>query len=490
MAAPYFKEIFKFPITEFTKHLELEDNERIFFSGRYGSGKTTFIKDYFDLSDKKSGYEIYHLFPVNYSISSNEDIIRYIKYDIILAMLERHDEFPQESKSYLKTLPAFILKKADKVFAAILAMVPEVGKSILEMYEKLGELKEAYLAYHDDENKGDGEKLAEYMDLLEGQSGTLVENDIITKIIFSKIKSNNAKKSVLIVDDLDRLDPEHIFRILNVFAAHFDTRTSTRGNNKFGFDKVIIVGDIENIRNIFHYRYGTLADFTGYIDKFYSTDVYHFDNRMAVASVTDNIIGSYTSDGKKEEAKYLYFKDGWLRAILSLILEKGDLSLRSVLNTYGKNLSYHIEKPDLGNYSPIDAWRVPMIHKFKYLTELLGGVNNTTSFLKKLQRESIRLEFIPLYAGNLLYIVHYETVEKSREQSIIIDYNNQKFLLDVERDLEDDSSFIIRVIMYKAVYKGITNEYSRGEEYIATPAEFWSLTIEVINRLHVLGYLK
>ena len=31
-----------------------------------------------------------------------------------------------------------------------------------------------------------------------------------------------AKKPVLIIEDLDRLDPKHLFRILNVVSAHID----------------------------------------------------------------------------------------------------------------------------------------------------------------------------------------------------------------------------------------------------------------------------
>jgi hypothetical protein len=63
--------------------------------------------------------------------------MKYIKYDIILAMLEQHDRFSEESKGYLKSLPKFMLKRMNKVLEAIIAMVPEVGKNILDMYEKL-----------------------------------------------------------------------------------------------------------------------------------------------------------------------------------------------------------------------------------------------------------------------------------------------------------------------------------------------------------------
>ena len=63
------------------------------------------------------------------------------------------------------------------------------------------------------------------------------------------------------MDDLDRLDPESIFRLLNIFSSFFDRNQK----NKFGFDKIIIVADYENIKNIFHHKYGEETDFEGYM---------------------------------------------------------------------------------------------------------------------------------------------------------------------------------------------------------------------------------
>ncbi|TWF39579.1 KAP-like P-loop domain-containing protein [Chitinophaga polysaccharea] len=488
MAVPYYKEIFEYPIAEFTKHLELEFNERIFFSGKYGTGKTTFLKKYFEQSDIKEKYEQYHLFPVNYSISSNEDIIRYIKYDIILTMLERHDTFAEEGKSYLKDLPAFMLKNMDKVLEAIIAMVPVVGKNVLEMYEKLGALKDKYLAYAKENSKGDGEKLIEYLNLLEGQSGSLMENDIITKIISERIKFSSPKKSVLIVDDLDRLDPEHIFRILNIFAAHFDTKASTRGPNKLGFDKVIIVGDIENIRNIFHHRYGLLTDFAGYIDKFYSADIYYFDNRLAVSKIVNRILYSYTVDGDNKVAGRVYLDDRWIGGIITHLIEKGDLSLRAILNTHGKELSYHIEVVDLMVGNLTDAHRVPLIYKLKYLTELLGSTGKLITILKKFSNENITLQHIRLPLGSLLYILNYRLIEKNADRPFLLDHGNQKFFIEEQRDFY--SHMITEVEIYKSVPSGETDQFSKGEKYYGQPREFWELCIQVVNHLTVLGYLR
>ena len=88
------------------------------------------------------------------------------------------------------------------------------------------------------------------------------------------------KKVILVIDDLDRIDPEHIFRILNILSVHNDFENQQE--HKFGFDKTILVCDIANIRNIYRAKYGINVDFNGYIDKFYSKEIYYFHNEEAI----------------------------------------------------------------------------------------------------------------------------------------------------------------------------------------------------------------
>ena len=94
---------------------------------------------------------------------------------------------------------------------------------------------------------------------------------------------------VLIIEDLDRIDPAHIFRILNVFSAHFDRHTpgvvefeTTCGGNKFCLDKIISVCDIDNIKNIYAHIYGEKTDFIGYISKFSNSKEYIYSLKEKV----------------------------------------------------------------------------------------------------------------------------------------------------------------------------------------------------------------
>lgn len=489
MTVPQFQEVFDYPIAAFKRHLYIENNDRIFFSARYGAGKTSFLKNFFQSEDSKEAYEVYHLFPVNYSISASEDIFKYIKYDIIIAMLERGDTFPEESKNYLQTLQPFLLRHMDKVLAAIIAMIPEVGKSVLDMFGRLEKLKDEYLAAHDEANTGPGDQLIEYLERLEGSTGSLVENDIITRIIAGKIKANQPKKSVLIMDDLDRLDPEHVFRILNVFAAHFDARNGTAGANKLGFDKVVIVCDIANIRHIFHHRYGPRVDFAGYIDKFYSKEVYHFDNRVAVASVANKIANSYLVPEVKNEINRIYFRGGFLFETLVLLLEKGIVSLRSISTTYGKRLGYHREEVKMpGANHAVEALRIPMAPQLKFLVDLLGGVDQTIPVLDMFSREAVSLPNALLPSGKLLYVLNYEHLQSTSKELAFVTYNNRKLILEWERDFEFDSNLISQVKIFLADDRSDIQD-AKGTAHQMLGSEYWKLMIETIRRLQSLGYL-
>jgi len=91
-----YNELFKHPSDEFKRHLELDDN-RVLFSVMYGVGKTTFLDHFFNSETQKKNFEtekfkVIHLYPVNYSISTTEDIFKYIKIDILYELLTKHKD--------------------------------------------------------------------------------------------------------------------------------------------------------------------------------------------------------------------------------------------------------------------------------------------------------------------------------------------------------------------------------------------------------------
>ena len=285
------------PKTDFEQFLR-KDNKRIFFSGPFGIGKTFFLQKFFE--QHTSEYDVYHLFPVNYQISSNENIVEFLKYDILVELLNKHsDAFERTelngTKEKLRLLVAFckdrglVGRVTKTAIKSLFALTPDsvfnplsrLGRSLKD----LSPIRKEFQEFEAEQLSGDKDAIDEFLEQIETKVD-LVATDYVSQLLREKIKllkvdeeTKLEKRSVLILDDFDRIDPEHTFRILNVLSAHMDGDEE----NKFGFDHIIIVGDIENLRNIFKHKYGDKTDFWGYFDKFFTIRPHEFDNKQAVA---------------------------------------------------------------------------------------------------------------------------------------------------------------------------------------------------------------
>ncbi|HJD91473.1 MAG TPA: hypothetical protein K8V80_02310, partial [Bacteroides coprosuis] len=109
-------------------------------------------------------------------------------------------------------------------------------------------------------------------------------------------------------------------------SAHDDSLTP--GKNKFGFDKIILVCDIDNIKNIYRHRYGAEVDFSGYIDKFYSSTIYYFDNADIVINQLLDLYKRVYSDVKNYPDYQYICQDK--RSALAVILK--DLIRYRIIN--------------------------------------------------------------------------------------------------------------------------------------------------------------
>ncbi len=375
---------------KFSDHLDIQNNSRILFSGKFGIGKTYFLNDFF--KHKKKEYEVFHLFPVNYQISSNEDIIEFLKYDILVELLKREDTFFQEDELD-KSFIAFIknewntisflkgvVENTVEILPSDLSKLGKPLKTLLEVGKKFQEFKQ-------DTKK---EKIEEFLE----KNNT--ESDIISEIIKNKIqKSKQLKQSILILDDLERIDPEHIFRILNIFSAHFDLKNN-KPINKFGFDKIILIADYQNLKNIFHHKYGKDTDFNGYFDKFFSVEVFQFENEEIIKNVVDQIISKFKIEDEKN-LKEAIGERGFLRIFLKDILirslelsGKEKLNLRQLL----KGIKFPLRAFKNGSYNKgfihDRDQAVPQIINLsiKALVSIFDGLSdNLVSVLKKIKQE-------------------------------------------------------------------------------------------------------
>ena len=251
-----------------------ENESRIIFSAKFGDGKSYFLNEFMKSYDeKKNGYYFITLHPVNYVVEENRDVIEYIKRDILFQLI-KDNRIYDFKEGYDKIFDAVcnvesLFKLAD--FAASIIPV----KGLKEGYKALKGLVSTI-----DEKRKEQDVLHvvdDYLNGFYGKSGSISECDAFTYLIQKSLERMMAK-SVLIIEDLDRIDPAHLFRIMNVLSSQVDNPyySEVPNGNKFGFDKIILVMDYEIAKHLFHHFYGKEANYEGYMNKFLNTLPYSY----------------------------------------------------------------------------------------------------------------------------------------------------------------------------------------------------------------------
>ncbi len=383
------------PKSEFEAHLNIKDNKRIIFSAKFGTGKTTFLKKYYS---NKSEIHAIHLFPINYSVAKNEDIFELLKYDILFKLLKIDHQYQDINIENKETITKLLKEEALNIFIPFLKAIPNIGESIFAIAEKLNQINDKL---KDSKTKSKvSESTKTFIEKIVNTAGNIYESDFYTKLIkyiIGQLQSNperadseSKREVVLIIDDMDRIDPEHIFRILNIFASHYDHEAD---NNKFGFDKIILVCDIENIRQIFSNKYGLSVDFSGYIDKFYSTEVFYYNNDIEISNYVDQILELV--EIRHNNIPELNFSgDQSMKMIFKLIIDSlvscNLLSLRNLLKltkTPYNVKKYRLDK-FLDNSEPIFNINTYAFILYDFLIYLFGNIDNTLNQLGKLKSYS------------------------------------------------------------------------------------------------------
>lgn len=344
----------------FASHLE--KNERILFSGGFGTGKSTFLTEYFN---SRSDCNVFKIYPVSYSVSNNEDIFELIKYDILFSLIENHSEdlhlVNEDYSNILSFQFRFLFQaKWSPILFKLIEFADKTGR-ISALEKIIDEVKSQYKEFKA-KFKDEEEDIYQYLFKEISKKGSPRENDSITNFIrdlLSRLKENTKyraspedeneefefKKNVLIIDDLDRLDPEHIFRLFNIFSVNFG---SCEIENKFGFDKIIFVCDVKNIREIYAHKYGRITDFEGYIDKFYSSAPFEFNTNKLLHNYIKDIMQSFLLPENAEnfnEERNLEYNPTYviLKAVFNSLLEENKINLRSLLN----NTEFHFDENTL-----------------------------------------------------------------------------------------------------------------------------------------------
>lgn len=372
------------PQSKFEEFLQQEGNKRIFFSGKYGVGKTYFLQWFF--GQRKKDYDIYHLFPVRYQISSNENIVELFKYDIFAQLLEKYPKAFGSPKKYRvrycwNSVKYYVCNIARRTLEDAKISFEVIGIPVnirIKVVKAFGDIVKKFNLYSEGIPK-------EFMEKAKEECSTATDH--ISIFISYKIKElKGERESVLILDDFDRIDPEHIFRILNVFSVHMDYVDP----NKFGFDRVVIVGDIDNIESIFHHKYGANTDFDGYFNKFFTVKPYIFNNNKAVSVVIPSLLERIEFANHMSRRR---FPDGYTEEILTGILgealEAKTVNLRQLLK-FRDRLSVKIKFHNFGFIYPnskLDLRNEDIDVGIQILIDFYGGEKKFVDALIKIKEE-------------------------------------------------------------------------------------------------------
>ncbi|MDE0243544.1 MAG: P-loop NTPase fold protein [Candidatus Kaiserbacteria bacterium] len=331
----------------FKHHLEMLRNSRILFSGKFGIGKTFFIERFF------KQYEEYYFWvrlrPTAYQIVGSEVLIETMKEDLMISIMEQGGEKGPLSGHKEKSKMKKLVKIGWKT-ASLLGRVNPIANFIVAAIE---EIKESF--------------------------GTITEEKI--RKMLCKV-AGKEKKKVLVIDDMDRLDPEHIFRLFNVFSLFVGEDEEKTVAKRLGFDHVIFVADYNNLRSIFHHKYGAGTDSQGYLDKFYSKEVFEYDPKGIIAEYMGTVFGPQPN--KQVTDKTGQYISVWLSLfLLKNFFRKNIINLRQVLNGLG-TLQYS-QKRNSSGFSMIEEreYGRPMKRTVSFLIKTVGSKKALVDAIKQ-----------------------------------------------------------------------------------------------------------
>lgn len=400
----------------------LEKTDRIILSAKFGDGKTYLLNKLRNDAVMKDEYEFFTIYPVNYSVAKNEDVFEYIKRDIIVQLYERKLLDNIDLNALFGSV--FTFDDLTSVVSFLLSFVP-MGKFYNKVYNKFLEIKKKY-----DEKKHTADK---YLSQFANTAGCIYEEDGYTKLIRIAIEwisqdhslngeERKAKKPVLIIEDLDRLDPKHLFRILNVVSAHIDdSKQPDIVGNKFGFNNIVLVMDYDVTKHIFHHFYGAQACYEGYMSKFLSREPFRY-------SIGPIMIQAFeTQLGEKLGIQNLWIFFSRFRERLA------ESSLRDLHKLIQFETKFCIKQDEYIYSGGSMSTSLPLFHLIIYMMESGMSTEAIQADLLSLfeggfqYSNEIEIEFIRLMYP--VYILHFPNVKYIRGRKMV-------YFLEIEKKVD------------------------------------------------------
>ena len=342
------------PLNDFIGHLEA--NPRTILSSRFGDGKSYFLQKLIENEEVKERFEFITIYPVNYQVLENKDVFDLIKVDLLFQLF-CHGMISNSVVLKNDVALAFYIQKEGLSLAEALmpyfaevALDSEQCKQVLLAFKGLKLFKDLRSKFLKFKEKYYGkDRITSFID--DVNSKFLYENDVVTELIQSSIndyKSRTGKRVALVIEDLDRIDPSHLFRILNVLSAHMDRcyrfsmEPSDLIGNKFDLDNIVIVVDYDNLKNIFHHFYGNETGFNGYISKFLTSVPFKYSLKDTVTEYYYNEISRITGAPiemvKLINPKWLDVDANSIRDVVNAFNIDKQLSKRPIYHCYAGDI--------------------------------------------------------------------------------------------------------------------------------------------------------
>lgn len=358
-------------LSRFERHLD--NNPRTIFSAKFGDGKTYFLNEY--IRERKHRTRFIVLHPINYSVATNEDIFEYIKRDILVE-LAKYEEFKNVDWNAVATeffsVNTFlkVSQKAADGLKPDYIIKPSVN-ALLTAGSIFKKTRDKYA-------------IESYFKQFSQMKGGIYEQDPFTaaiKAAVAKIKANG-KRCVLIIEDLDRIDPGHLFRILNVLGAHIDEENDT---NKFGFDNIVAVLDYYTTEHVFHHFYGEKADYSGYMAKFSCHSFFEYsikrEARRQLYELLQNECGLDINDIRQ----YEWYQDDKFTVRETIFKKVEELSVRDVVHILDDLQRQHKSMHILESGNRILLEKNPVVTLLSIFVRMnfKFTIDNLTTFLTK-----------------------------------------------------------------------------------------------------------
>lgn len=416
-------------LSEFERHLNL--NRQTILSAKFGDGKTYFLNQYIESHKDDTFFIVLH--PVNYVVSPNEDIFEYIKRDILCSLVHRAE--------FKETNWVDIFKGIWKNYS-ILESVETIAEYV--PYGKIATIPFRFL-----EKVNNEYSVNKFFDRFKEKPGSLFEMDQFTVAIQHTIQQiqKGGLKCILIIEDLDRIDPEHLFRILNVLGAHVDEDKNT---NKFGFDNIVAVLDYDTTRHIFQHFYGTQANYKGYMSKFMSS--YPF--RYSITEVARDQLMVYLENECHIELLDEFPKDINGKSLLETVNNLSVREIVQILDGIGKQIdSVDVELPYGGKIKSSDYITrfLAVLVRMGYKVTYKGLLDYYTDDYKNFQKLNNYVLLLPEAKSRCLHIHQKSFTFESNvtEEYTFVIWHDWVFGTDSDIKVDEITRRVLEVVIKK-----------------------------------------